>query len=252
MGFRRRRGLFRSGSGCGLHRATGLGPHGKPGSREDPASADFLQAQKPAPRFSCWAGVAERFPKLVREIYGRGHEIGCHSYWHRLVYTLTPGEFREDTCRAKMRSNRNRLRKCRDLGSFIFRDSQFAVGVGNSGGTGIHIRFEYFSGSPRSIRDTGSSTIFFAAMSGVAWANWWNFRCSTLRLANMNYTVWWWRKPKDFLLRIRGEHSGRQTRGKKRPAIYYFHPWQIYRSTGRRAEIPLKSRLRHYTNLRGR
>jgi polysaccharide deacetylase family protein (PEP-CTERM system associated) len=44
--------------------------------------------------------VAERYPGLVREIAGRGHEIGCHSYAHRLVYNLTPAEFREDTGRA--------------------------------------------------------------------------------------------------------------------------------------------------------
>ena len=45
--------------------------------------------------------VAERFPALVREIAARGHETACHSYWHRLVFGLTPEEFREDTNRAK-------------------------------------------------------------------------------------------------------------------------------------------------------
>src|SRR5215469_17439964 len=45
--------------------------------------------------------VAERYPKLVREIVDAGHEPGCHSYWHRLIYKLTPDEFREDTLRAK-------------------------------------------------------------------------------------------------------------------------------------------------------
>src|SRR5579871_2416243 len=45
--------------------------------------------------------VAERFPALVREIVDRGHEPACHSYWHRLVYRLSPDEFRDDTRRAK-------------------------------------------------------------------------------------------------------------------------------------------------------
>jgi polysaccharide deacetylase family protein (PEP-CTERM system associated) len=44
--------------------------------------------------------VAERHPQLVRRIVGAGHEMGCHSYAHQLVYELTPGEFREDTLRA--------------------------------------------------------------------------------------------------------------------------------------------------------
>src|SRR5712664_2885682 len=41
--------------------------------------------------------VAHKFPQLVREVHSRGHELACHSYWHRTVYSLTPGEFREDT-----------------------------------------------------------------------------------------------------------------------------------------------------------
>jgi len=44
--------------------------------------------------------VAEKHPRLVQEIAKQGHEIGCHSYAHSLVYDLTPHEFREDTKRA--------------------------------------------------------------------------------------------------------------------------------------------------------
>ncbi|MFO0881179.1 MAG: XrtA system polysaccharide deacetylase [Gemmataceae bacterium] len=40
--------------------------------------------------------VAERQPSLVRAIQAAGHEIGCHSYEHRLIYQQTPGEFRAD------------------------------------------------------------------------------------------------------------------------------------------------------------
>jgi polysaccharide deacetylase family protein (PEP-CTERM system associated) len=45
--------------------------------------------------------VAERSPALVREIVAAGHEVASHSYWHRLIYDLSPAEFREDTHRAK-------------------------------------------------------------------------------------------------------------------------------------------------------
>ena len=41
--------------------------------------------------------VADRYPWLVREISSRGHELACHSFWHRRVYSLTPSVFREDT-----------------------------------------------------------------------------------------------------------------------------------------------------------
>ena len=45
--------------------------------------------------------VAARFPHLVREVQSHGHELACHSYWHRTVYSLTPDEFRKDTRQAK-------------------------------------------------------------------------------------------------------------------------------------------------------
>jgi polysaccharide deacetylase family protein (PEP-CTERM system associated) len=44
--------------------------------------------------------VAEHQPKVVRSIAAAGHELACHSYAHRLVYKMTPDEFRADTRRA--------------------------------------------------------------------------------------------------------------------------------------------------------
>ena len=45
--------------------------------------------------------VAERFPHLVKAIAAEGHEIASHGYAHRLVYDLTPRQFREDIKRSK-------------------------------------------------------------------------------------------------------------------------------------------------------
>jgi polysaccharide deacetylase family protein (PEP-CTERM system associated) len=45
--------------------------------------------------------VADNHPHVVRAIAEAGHELGCHSYWHRLVYEMTPAEFVKDTAEAK-------------------------------------------------------------------------------------------------------------------------------------------------------
>lgn len=45
--------------------------------------------------------VAEKHPALVTEIARAGHEVASHSYWHRLVYQLAPGEFRADLRKSK-------------------------------------------------------------------------------------------------------------------------------------------------------
>jgi polysaccharide deacetylase family protein (PEP-CTERM system associated) len=39
---------------------------------------------------------AKRFPHLIREAAAAGHEIGSHSYFHRLVYQMSASEFYED------------------------------------------------------------------------------------------------------------------------------------------------------------
>ncbi len=45
--------------------------------------------------------VAEKNPSLVREIHNQGHEIACHGYAHKLVYTITPERFRMDVKKSK-------------------------------------------------------------------------------------------------------------------------------------------------------
>ncbi|HEX4947047.1 MAG TPA: XrtA system polysaccharide deacetylase, partial [Blastocatellia bacterium] len=47
--------------------------------------------------------VAEQHPQLIRQIAQAGHEVACHSYFHRLVYSQTPEEFRSDLRDAKHR-----------------------------------------------------------------------------------------------------------------------------------------------------
>ncbi len=45
--------------------------------------------------------VAERHPRLVKEIASLGHEIASHGYSHELITAQTPALFREDVRRAK-------------------------------------------------------------------------------------------------------------------------------------------------------
>jgi len=62
---------------------------------------DLLDEYQVAATFFTLGWVAERHPSLIREIAQRGHEVGSHGYAHRLVYAMTPAEFRADTARAK-------------------------------------------------------------------------------------------------------------------------------------------------------
>ena len=63
-----------------------------------------LLASAPQPikaTFFILGWVAERFPELVPEIVKQGHEIASHGYGHQFVYTLTEDEFRDDVRRTR-------------------------------------------------------------------------------------------------------------------------------------------------------
>ncbi len=61
---------------------------------------DLLAHQQTKATFFVLGWVAERHPAVIRRIAEAGHEIGCHSYAHQLVYGLSRQEFRKDTLRA--------------------------------------------------------------------------------------------------------------------------------------------------------
>jgi polysaccharide deacetylase family protein (PEP-CTERM system associated) len=61
---------------------------------------DLLESKGVKATFFVLGWVAEHHPALIRKIAAQGHEIGCHSYRHELVYALRPEEFEEDTRRA--------------------------------------------------------------------------------------------------------------------------------------------------------
>lgn len=57
---------------------------------------DIFAEHKIAGTFFVLGWIARQNPELVRRIAEAGHEIGCHSYAHRLVYEMTPKEFAAD------------------------------------------------------------------------------------------------------------------------------------------------------------
>ena len=60
----------------------------------------LLDERKAKATFLTVGWVAERHPDLIKRLSDAGHEIGSHSYFHRLVYSLSPEEFDRDIERA--------------------------------------------------------------------------------------------------------------------------------------------------------
>jgi len=61
---------------------------------------ELLAGKQVRATFFMLGWVAEHHPRCAGAIAAAGHEIGCHSYAHQLVYQMTPADFRRDTLRA--------------------------------------------------------------------------------------------------------------------------------------------------------
>jgi polysaccharide deacetylase family protein (PEP-CTERM system associated) len=90
----------------GVEFAQALGPEGlsRLPSRvvaETERLLDVLDEHDARGTFFTLGTVARRYPRLVREIAGRGHEVASHGWDHRLVDGLGPERFRLDIRSAK-------------------------------------------------------------------------------------------------------------------------------------------------------
>jgi polysaccharide deacetylase family protein (PEP-CTERM system associated) len=61
---------------------------------------DLLELHQAHATWFVLGWCADQQPDVIREIAERGHEIACHSYWHRRVDELDAETFRADTLRA--------------------------------------------------------------------------------------------------------------------------------------------------------
>ncbi len=62
---------------------------------------DVLDARGARGTFFTLGAIAQRYPRLIRGIVARGHEIASHGWDHSLVWRQGPRRFRSDVRRAK-------------------------------------------------------------------------------------------------------------------------------------------------------
>jgi len=58
---------------------------------------EALSAKKQKATFFCLGWIARKYPNILLQIKSQGHEIGCHSNMHELVYRQDYNEFKMDT-----------------------------------------------------------------------------------------------------------------------------------------------------------
>ncbi|BBF71047.1 MULTISPECIES: XrtA system polysaccharide deacetylase [Sphingomonadaceae] len=206
----------------------------------------FAQAGVKATFFTLgW--VAERYPALMRRIADAGHEVASHGYDHARVFTFTPEEFRAD-----LRKSRAILEDASGQAVTGYRAPSFSIDPRTPWAHPILAEEGYrYSSSVAPIRHDhygwpDSPRFAWKPVAGsdlvelpVTTAKWGKRTLAAggggfFRLLPYAFSRW--------AIRQVNEQAGR-------PAIIYFHPWEIDPDQPRVADAPLRSRLRHYSNL---
>jgi polysaccharide deacetylase family protein (PEP-CTERM system associated) len=193
--------------------------------------------------------VAEREPGLVREIAARGHEIACHGYSHRLVYTQTPAVFEEETRRSKHLLEdivQQPVAGYRAASYSITRDSLWALDILAEAGFTydssifpVHHDRYGIPGAPsfihRIVAD-GQPTLI-------------EFPLSSLSMFGQNIPVAGGGYFRLYPYRLTRWLLDRLSAGADAPFVFYLHPWEVDPSQPRVAGASAVSRFRHYLNL---
>jgi polysaccharide deacetylase family protein (PEP-CTERM system associated) len=192
--------------------------------------------------------VADRFPDLVRSIHRAGHEVGSHSYWHRLIYELTPAEFQEDlvrSCDVLEQITGVKVTAYRAPSFSITQKSLWALSILADHGIDhdssiFPVRHDRY-GMPSAPR-------FVHRLPGAAWPML-EFPPSVMRLGGQNFPVggggYFRLYPLSWttwcLRAINARHG--------QPFMFYVHPWEIDPEQPRIAGAGRLRRWRHFVNL---
>lgn len=206
----------------------------------------FAQADVTATFFTLgW--VAERYPALMRRIAEAGHEVASHGYDHARVFTFTPEQFRAD-----LRKSRAILEDASGQKVSGYRAPSFSIDPRTPWAHPILAEEGYaYSSSVAPIRHDhyGWPDSPRFAWKPVAGSDLLELPVTTAKLGERTLAAggggFFRLLPYGF-----SRWAIRQVNGQaQRPAIIYFHPWEIDPDQPRVAGAPLRSRVRHYTNL---
>jgi len=191
--------------------------------------------------------VARRHGSLLREVAARGHEIASHGWDHRRVFTMERAEFAEDIAKAsKAIEDASGVRpigyrapsfsidqrtpwaftELADQG-YVYSSSVAPVSHDHYGWPEAP-RFAFRPLPLAPLLEIPVTTALFAGKRLAAGGG------GFFRILPYAFSRW--------AVRQVNQRDGR-------PAVFYFHPWEIDAGQPRVANAPLKSRLRHYTNL---
>lgn len=211
------------------------------------AVLDLFEAAGVKATFFTLGWVAERHPALIRRIVAEGHEIASHGWDHSRVFTLDADMFRSDLRRAHAA-----IADAAGVAPTGYRAPSFSIdqrtpwahrvlaeeGYAYSSSVAPIAHDHYgWRAAPRfAFRPVAGSPLIELPVTTVEVGG---RRMAAggggfFRLLPYAFSDW---------------AIERVNRRDGRPAIFYFHPWEIDPGQPRLGHAPMKAKLRHYTNL---
>ncbi len=194
-----------------------------------------------------WLGwAAERFPGLVREVVERGHEIASHGYSHVHVYEQSQEEFRRDVSKTKAL-----LEDISGTAVVGYRAASYSINgsnlwaldtlaqTGHRYSSSIYpIRHDHYGmrEAPRFAFRYGESGLVEIPITTVEFFGW-RFPCG----GGGYFRLLPYRFSKHCLMKVNETD--------RKPAVFYFHPWEIDPNQPRVDGIDFRTRFRHYVSL---
>lgn len=192
--------------------------------------------------------IAQRYPMMIRRIVDGGHEIASHGWSHVRVTALDAAAFRADVSRTKSTLedlSGHAVQGYRAPSYSIGADNLWALNVLEETGHGysssiypIHHDLYGMPDAPRfAFRPEGCQALIEVPVTTISLAGS-KLPCGGggyFRLYPYAYSRW--------ALRRVNQRDGQS-------AVFYFHPWEIDPDQPRQRGIGLKTRVRHYLNLR--
>jgi polysaccharide deacetylase family protein (PEP-CTERM system associated) len=191
--------------------------------------------------------VAERHPALMRRIAAQGHEIASHGWDHERVFRLGLTNFAADIIRA-----RKVIEDASGCAVTGYRAPSFSIDARTPWAFEVLAEQGYaYSSSVAPIAHDhyGWREAPRFAFRPIAGSDLIEIPVTTAQFAGRRLAA-----GGGGFFRVLPYHFSRWAirqvnREDERPAVFYFHPWEIDPGQPRVEGAPMRSRLRHYTNL---
>ena len=191
--------------------------------------------------------VANRYPALIRRIAEAGHEVASHGWDHERVFRMTPEQFESD-----LKHARAAIEDAAGQAVTGYRAPSFSIDMRTPWAHAIlaDAGYRYSSSVAPVIHDhygwPDAPRFAFRPLTDSALIE---LPVTTVALRGRNFAAggggFFRLFPYDLSRWAIRRVNGRENR----PAVFYFHPWEIDPAQPRVRNAPIKSRLRHYMNL---